>query len=69
MTKTVIDIQLHVPGKETRAMINGVDYMHSSRLILDIVACKPARFIAFYHDGTAPTLREKIAMWLFGSGK
>ena len=65
MRKTAIDIQLWVPDKENRVVIGGVDYSNTRRLLLDITGGKPARLIAYPRK---PSIREKIAMWIFGSG-
>lgn len=65
MIKTVIDIQLWVPEKENKVMVGGVDYSHTRRLLLDIAGGKPARVVTYPRK---PSLRKRIAMWIFGSG-
>lgn len=62
--KTSIDIQLNVEGKEKKATIDGIDYLHSNYLLLELRGGRITRFIV--GKGSPLTIRQRIAFWVAG---
>ena len=64
MNRTVIDIQLRVPGEENKVVIDGLDLTHAKvdYLLLELRGGCPTKYII--GNRKTKTLREKIAMWL-----